>query len=141
VIEDYRLGAGSIAAAAGLHGLDAGPFGSPAAGIPGLTDPVPLELFHPRLVTPALSVPIGADEPLVIDFSKPLDGASANGASVIARRGAGTLDISLLTSGATLTVLPPGGGWGAGDFLLELDGLLAEDGTPLSGAVALPVRH
>jgi len=138
VAEDYNLGGGSIALGAGLNGLDAGLFGSPAPGKPGLADEEPDELFFPLEASPALSATVGANQALLIRFSKNLNGASVNATTVKVTRGANTLNISLQTSGAGMTVNPPGGGWGAGDFQLELDGLRAGDGTELSGALILP---
>lgn len=141
VNEDYRLGPGSIALGAGMGGADAGPFGLPTPGTPGLPDPLPAPIFYANETLPAGAVPVGANEPLQIDFSRPLDGASANGGTVVVRRGGSPLSITLQTSGARLTILPPGSGWGAGNFQVELDGLTAADGTILSGAVVLPFRR
>lgn len=141
VVEDYRLGPGSIAAAAGLNGADAGPFGSAAPGVPGAADEEPLEVFYPVASVPAVSSLIGANASLVIDFSGPIKASSANAGTVRAVRGPATLVVTLQTSGNQLTILPPGGGWGAGNFRVELDGIEATDGTALSGALVLPYRR
>ncbi|MSR61656.1 MAG: hypothetical protein EXS08_04305 [Planctomycetes bacterium] len=141
VNEDYQLLAGSTALATGMNGADAGPFGSPLAAAPGVTEEKPAELLSALTVTPALSTTIGSNQALVIAFSKTLNGASANAGTVRALRGANTLNVTLQTSGAQLTINAPGGGWGAGDFRIELDGLAASDGTVLSGALALPFQR
>jgi hypothetical protein len=141
VAEDYSLLGGSIALAAGLNGADAGPAGSLAPGTPGIADEIPIELFHPVSASPDLSAVLGNTTPLVLTFSKTLNGGTANGSTVRARRGGNTLSISLQTNGASLTINPPGAGWGAGDFRVELDGVRASDGTDLTGAVVLPVRR
>jgi hypothetical protein len=141
VDEDYGLGAGSIALGAGLHGADAGPAGSAAPGPPGMADGSPLELFYPLATTPEIAVLVGANESLVIEFSAVLSGASVNASTVRALRGATPLGITLQTSGNLLTIDPPGGDWGAGDFRVELDGLQAADGTVLSGAMVLPFQR
>jgi len=141
VNEDYQLLPGSTALAAGMNGADAGPFGSPLAAAPGVTEDKPAELFHLLSLSPALAATIGSNQSLVITFSKTLNGASANAGTVRARRGANTLNATLQTSGAQLTINAPGGGWGAGDFRVELDGLTASDGTVLSGALALPFQR
>jgi hypothetical protein len=141
VDEDYSLMGGSIALAAGLNGADAGPEGSLAPGEPGVADEIRLELFHPTHSSPELSAVLGNTTPLVLSFSKPLNGGSVNGTTVRARRGGNTLSITLQANGSALTVNPPGAGWGTGDFRLELDGVRAADGTELSGAVVLPIRR
>jgi len=140
VDEDYRLGVGSIAAGAGLHGMDAGLFGALTTGVPGLTDPMPAPLLYPQRVSPPMAATVGPIEPLEIVFSRALDGASVNGATVIARRNGNPLSVALQASGNTLSILPPGGGWGSGEFVVELDGVAASDGTVLSSAVAIPFR-
>ena len=140
VNEDYTLQAGSPAIGAGLAGADAGIFGSDAAGTAGVTDEEPLELLY-VVEAPSFSTNIGANEVLVIEFSKPLNGASANASTVRARRGANTITVTLGTAGAQLSITPPGGGWGGGDFRIELDGLTANDGTVLSGSVVLPLQR
>jgi hypothetical protein len=138
VNEDYDLDAGSIALGAGLDGADAGPSGAGFAGGLGVASELDVELFFPITTTPELSATVGANESLVIGFSKPITGASANASTVRARRGANTITVTLQTSGANLTVVPPGAGWGAGDFRLELDGLTSTDGSALTGAFVLP---
>lgn len=141
VKEDYRLGAGSIAETAGLNGVDAGPFGSPAPGAPGLADEMPQLLFHVLEVTPALTAAIGASATLAIEFSEPLNGSSANAGTVRARRGANAINVLLQTSGSTLTIDPASGNWGPGDFRIELDGLTASSGTALSGGLVLTFQR
>jgi len=141
VDEDYSLLGGSIALAAGLNGADAGPSGSSAPARPGVASPIPAALFYPVAASPALATVVGNATPVVLTFSKALNGATVNGTTVRARRNGNTLSISLQTSGATLTVNPPGAGWGTGDFRIELDGVRASDGTELSGAVVLPVQR
>jgi hypothetical protein len=142
VNEDYNLEAGSPALAAGVGGADAGIFGSNAAGKAGVTDEEPRELLHVLETTPTISATVGANTALVIEFSKSLNGASANASTVRARRGANTITVGgLATVGAQLTITAPGGGWGAGDFRIELDGLTASDGTELSGSVVLPFQR
>jgi len=140
VNEDYTLLAGSPAIGAGLAGADAGLFGSNVPGKPGVTDEEPIELFHVVETTP-ISTVVGANETLLIEFSRPLSGASANAGTVRARRGGTTLNATLGTAGSVLSINAPGGGWGAGDFRVELDGLLATDGTELSGSVVLPFQR
>jgi hypothetical protein len=138
-IEDYRLGAGSIALGAGLNGADAGPLGSPAAGPPGLADDEPLALFYPVDTAPAISDLVGADASITIDFSSPIEGSSANLGTVRALRGTTTIDnITIQTAGDRLTIDPPGADWGPGDFRIELDGLSSTAGAVLSGPVVLP---
>lgn len=141
VDEDYGLAAGSIALGSGLNGADAGPSGSATPGPPGMADEQPLELFYSVATTPEIAVPVGANESLVIEFSQILSGASVNASTVRALRGATPLGITLLSSGAQLTIDPPGGDWGAGDFRVELDGVQAADGTVLSGALVLPFQR
>jgi hypothetical protein len=136
--EDYELLPGSIALAAGLNGADAGPHGSAAPGAPGMADEIPLPLLYPVAVEPTPGEVVGSMQAITITFSAVLQGSSANGTTVQALRGSTPLGISLMTSGAELTIAAPLGGWGAGDFRVELDGLLASDGTELSGALALP---
>jgi hypothetical protein len=141
VNEDYHLGAGSIALGAGLSGADAGPHGSAAPGAPGASDEEPLEIFYPVASAPAVSSLVGANAALVIDFSGPIKGSSANASTVRAVRSPATLVVTLQTAANRLTILPPGGGWGAGDFRIELDGLQATDGVALSGALVLPFQR
>jgi hypothetical protein len=138
VLEDYNLGLGSIAAGAGLAGADAGPLGSAAPSQPGESGALRPLLLNVLGVTPPLSDLVGANDSLVILFSKPLQAGSANASTVRARRGATVLNNGIATVAATLTLLAPAGGWGAGDFRVELDGILATDGSELSGAVVLP---
>ena len=104
-------------------------------------DEEPAPLLSVLTTAPAIANLVGANESLVIDFSKPLNGGTANGGTVRARRGATVLNVSLGTSGSQLTINAPGGGWGAGDFRVELDGIRATDGTELSGAVVLPFQR
>jgi len=140
VAEDYHLLGGSIAIGAGMGGasVDAGPFGSPVAGTPGFTDEEPVDLFFPVATAPTISTPVLANQSLTITFSANLNGASANAGTVRARRNGNALSISMQSAGATLTIDPPGGGWGAGDFRLELDrGLRSAAGVNLSAPVAL----
>lgn len=142
VNEDYTLQAGSPASGTGLAGADAGIFGSAAPGKAGVTDEEPLELLHVLETTPSISTLVGNNQALVIEFSRTLNGASANAGTVRARRGANTITVGgLATVGAQLTITAPGGGWGAGDFRIELDGLTASDGTELSGSVVLPFQR
>jgi hypothetical protein len=141
VDEDYRLGGGSLALGAGLNGADAGPFGSAAPGVPGAADEEPLELFYPIASLPAVSSLVGSNDPLVIDFSSPIKASTANASTVRAVRSPATLVVTLQTSGSQLTILPPGGGWGVGNFRVELDGLEATDGSVLSGALVLPFQR
>jgi len=141
VNEDYTLLAGSPAIGAGVGSNDAGLFGSAAPGKAGVTDEEPIELLHVLETTPTISATVGANQALVIEFSRNLNGASANAGTVRARRNGNTISVTLGTAGAQLTVTPPGGGWGAGDFRIELDGLTATDGTVLSGSVVLPFQR
>lgn len=141
VNEDYRLGLGSVALGAGLGGADAGPYGLPTSGTPGVPEPLPVPIFHVLETTPAGAVPVGTNESLLIDFSRVLNGASANASTVRVLRNGTPLSIALQTAGARLTISPPGGGWGSGNFQVELDGLAAADGTPQSGSVVLPFRR
>jgi hypothetical protein len=146
VNEDYRLDAGSIALGAGLNGADAGPFGSPVAGAPGTADEVPVELFYPTASVPAVSSLVpnlspGPDPSLVIEFSGPIRAATVNASTVRVIRGAATLAVTLQTSGARLTILPPAGDWGAGNFRVVLDGIHSTTGAELSGALVLPFRR
>lgn len=142
VNEDYVLLAGSPALGIGVGGADAGIFGSNAARRAGVTDEEPLELLHVLETTPAISTLVGNNQALVIEFSRSLNGASANASTVRARRNANAITVGgLATVGAQLTITAPGGGWGAGDFRIELDGLTATDGTELSGSVVLPFQR
>ncbi len=141
VNEDYALGGGSIALAAGLGGADAGPLGSPVTVRIGEASPEPAALFYPTGSTPEIAAVVGANESIVLEFSRPLNGASVNASTVGVRRGANAIAFSVQTAGALMTLNPPGGGWGAGDFRVELDGVLAADGTPLSGALVLPFNR
>lgn len=142
VNEDYNLEAGSPALGAGVGGADAGIFGSNVAGKAGVTDEEPIELLHVLETSPTISDPVGNNEALVIEFSRTLNAASANASTVRARRGANTITVGgLATVGAQLTITAPGGGWGAGDFRIELDGLTASDGTELSGSVVVPFQR
>jgi hypothetical protein len=142
VNEDYQLLAGSPAIGAGVGGADAGIFGSNAAGKAGVTDEEPRELFYVVSTAPAISATVGGNQALVVEFSRTLNGASANASTVRARRGANSITVGgLATVGAQLTITAPGGGWGAGDFRIELDGLTATDGTELSGSVVLPFQR
>ena len=68
----------------------------------------------------ALQSAIGANQPITIDFSKTLRAASANGNTVRAKRGANTINITIQTAGARLTIIPPGAGWGTQDFRVEI---------------------
>ncbi|NOT31929.1 MAG: right-handed parallel beta-helix repeat-containing protein, partial [Planctomycetes bacterium] len=141
VNENYDLAGGSIAIAAGLGGADAGPAGSPVVGRVGVASPEQALVFHPLGSTPEIAALVGNNESVVIEFSKTLNGASANAGTVRARRGANAISITIQTLGAELTLIPPGGGWGAGDFRVELGGLTAGDGTALSGSVVLPFNR
>ena len=142
VNEDYELLAGSPALGIGVGGADAGIFGSNAPGKAGVTDEEPLELLHVLETTPTISTLVGNNQALVIEFSRTLNGASANASTVRARRNGTTITVGgLATSGAQLTITAPGGGWGAGDFRIELDGLSASDGSELSGSVVLPFQR
>jgi hypothetical protein len=141
VEEDYRLGGGSMAAGQGMNNADAGPFGSAAPGEPGTADVQPLELFYPIASVPAVSSLVGPNDALVITFSNPIGASSANASTVRARRGSNGIVVTLQTSGDQLTILPPGAGWGAGDFRVELDGIVSTTGVPLSGALVLPFRR
>lgn len=138
VNEDYGLAGGSIALGAGLGGADAGPSGSDFIGFLGRAAERPGELFYPITTTPEIAALVGANQSLVVRFSKVLSAPSVNASSVRARRGASSLSFAIQTSGAVMTLVPSGGGWGAGNFQVELDGLLATDGTPLSGSFVLP---
>ncbi len=139
VEEDYTLGAGSIALGAGMNGADAGIFGSPVAGRPGVADEEKaLDLFYATGTTPEISELVGASDTITIHFADTLDGASANASTVRAFRGAMPIGITLATSGAQLMIDPAGADWGAGDFRIELDGLTNSNGTVFSGPVVLP---
>lgn len=141
VNEDYGLDGGSIALGAGLGGADAGPSGSDFAGLLGRAAERPGELFYPIATTPEIAALVGANQSVAVRFSKPISAPSANASSVRVRRGASSLSFSIQTSGAVLTLVPPGGGWGAGDFRVELDGVQATDGTRLSGGFVLPLSR
>jgi hypothetical protein len=146
VDEDYTLLGGSIAIGAGLNGADAGPSGSATAGNPGTADEVAIRLMFPTTTAPDLSQTVGANQSIVVRFSKTLVGGSVNGTTVRARRGANTINLTLSTSGANLTIAPASGNWGAGDFQIELDGIRGRDAgetadTDLASAFVLPISR
>ncbi len=136
VSEDYKLRAGSALIEAGVATpegapVDAGIFGSPLGGAPGLEDPESPTLFYAAQTTPAWNRPIGANQPFRIEFTggSPDSGSVAGGVSLIDASGVDwPLDVTV--EGAALVVSAPAAGWAVGDRI-ELHGsLFSEEGAP-----------
>lgn len=121
VQEDYRPRADSPLVAGGLPlpsgtPTDAGPFGSPLGGAPGVEDLTPTPLFYVASSTPAWGVAPAASSPVRLRFAGGTPSASslAFGVQVVDAFGtAWPLDVELQSD--ELVVHPPAGGWATGD--------------------------
>ena len=146
VIEDYTIPLGSPAAGAGMTPpggprVDAGVWGSPAAGEPGASELVPVPVLHLLATSPPLSDGIGLTATLRVRFSEALDPTSAALGEVRAVTLSGEeLLIDYRVVGDFLVIDPPTGGWGAEQVNLELHrGLRALSGLGLATPAVLPL--
>jgi hypothetical protein len=138
VDEDYRpvtdsavLGAG-IATPAG-EAVDAGIFGSPIGGAPGVEDLFPKRLFRVSATAPGWGQVVNTQASVRVHFAggTPDEATLADGFRVIDAAGTVWTVGGELQAGV-LAVSPPPGGWSTGDRI-ELYGSLRalQDGTPL----------
>ena len=147
VDEDYTLPVGSAGLGAGMTSgapVDAGIFGAPIAVAPGTDVEQRRNLFYPTSSSPPPVTVLGNNQSIQIDFSRTIQAGSFDSTTVRARRteGGPDLNIGIATSGSRLTVTAPGGGWGAGGFVIELHrGLQATDGTSMTAPVGIPYRR
>lgn len=148
VEEDWRALPGSLAEAAGMAApggppSDLGPHGLPWGGPPG-TDDLALEVGAPLdLVDPPLGTTLGAADEITLRFlGATPDVRTVSAASVRVLSQAGTvLAAPVLVEDGALAIVPPAGGWPAGNLLLQLHaGLAAEGGAPLAVPLALTLR-
>ena len=138
VEEDYSpsldsglLGAGMAHPAS--EEVDAGVFGSPRGGAPGMDDLFPAPLFRVASTVPAWGKPIDSAASFRIKFAggTPQADTVENGIRMIDASGV-AWPVSAVIQGDALVVSPPSGGWAIGD-LIELYGTLESriDGYPL----------
>lgn len=146
-VEDFGLVTGSPAEDAGMTPpggaiVDAGILGAPSAAAPSLFDTVPEGLFYPESATPAPDSALGSNQSIAIVFSSPIQAGSVVSDQVRAVvDGGAVLTVGLSTAGSTLTVSPPGGGWGGTPFRLELHAdLAATSGVTLTTPLSLRFR-
>jgi hypothetical protein len=136
--DDIHLAAGSVAAGqgmkeAGTPNVDPGPFGAPVAGQPGIADPLPQALIWLDQLTPAPPAALGSSQAVALHFSQAIAAASVLSTRVrVLDAGGNAVAASVLTSGSTITLNPPGSGWPGGALRVELHrGITGTDGTPL----------
>ena len=145
VREDWRLGAGSIAVAAGLAApgapsVDAGIFGAPLALGPGRDSALPPELFAAVETIPAWSRPITAPTTFTVTFVGGEPDPASVAAGVVAFRSSGTqlAIVPGIVAGA-LEIPAPAGGWQSGDRIEIHRDLVATDGRPLCAPLVVPL--
>jgi hypothetical protein len=145
VFDDWRLPPGSPCAGAGMSApgapaVDAGVWGSPSAGFPGVAQALDGPLLVLADATPTPTARIDAHDAIALRFSRALDPASVGLDALRVVSDSGT-EIAALTTvlGDTLTLLPPGAGWGSEPFVVELHrAIRAADGTPHSAPLVVP---
>jgi hypothetical protein len=140
--EDWRAAPGGQLVDAGWPALDgsrpdAGPFGGPLGGTPGLEDPVPAATFHVARCSPATSVPVPSGAQLSLDFVGGIPDEDSLGLGVACFRGAAPLFVAPDVVDGRLVLSPPAGGWRAGDRIELQGGLRSEDGVGLAAPVLL----
>jgi hypothetical protein len=148
VEEDYRVVPGSAAFGVGMTPpggppVDAGPFGSPSGGIPGTEDLLAVPLFFAESSPGVLTTPLAAFDPIELRFNRRIDPASVTPNAVrVLDASLQELPAQFTTPNGGLRIDSPAAGWPPQSTLLvELHaGLRAQDGTPLSAPLALPLR-
>ena len=119
VTEDYRLVSGSPAEGTGLAppggpAVDSGVFGAPVPGVPGFTEEIRRELFHPLEVTPPASLALAPTAPIEVSFNEELDPGSVDSSSVrVVDENGAPVSFTLGSAGSSLTLAPPVQGWPA----------------------------
>ncbi|MHC4845841.1 MAG: right-handed parallel beta-helix repeat-containing protein, partial [Planctomycetota bacterium] len=148
VDEDWRTLVGSLADGAGMAApagapVDAGVFGAPLGGLPGVEEAEPTPLFFARDIQPPADTVLGAFDTLSIGFAGGLPApASASAATVrVVLDAGGSPAATVFVQDGRLIVDAPAGGWTGGSALLELhEGLLSTDGRPLATPIAIPLE-
>lgn len=145
VVDDERLAAASPATGAGIAApgaaaVDAGPLGAAVGGVPGRREPWSPPALRLLSVTPAAATGVTSTTPIVLTFDRPLNGATVTADRVVVQNGAGVVVAGIAVNGDQLTLSPTGAGWSGALSLRLLGGIAAADGSPLTGALLLPIR-
>lgn len=138
VDEDYHPVAESSVLGAGIEtptgdAVDAGIFGSPIGGTPGVEDLFERRLFRVSATAPGWGQVVSDDTVVRIHFAggTPDEATLADGFRVIDAAGTAWTVEGELQAGV-LAVSPPTGGWSAGDRIELYETLRAiQDGTPI----------
>jgi hypothetical protein len=138
VSEDYRPVSESAVIGAGITrpdgtSVDAGIFGSPVGGAPGVEDLFPTRLFRVSATAPGWADLVQTSEAVRVHFAggTPDESTLADSFRVIDAAGTSWAVEGELQAGV-LAVSPPPGGWSAGDRIELYGSLLAtQDGTSL----------
>jgi hypothetical protein len=147
--EDYHLAANSAAAGAGMSApggppVDAGCYGSPVQGDPGVLEIEAQPLFRPASASVAFSKPLATSDSFDVAFAGgALDASSISAQSVRVLDANGQpLNAYFSAVAGPLHVDPPTGGWPASTaFVLELHaGLSSTAGQPLATPLAIALR-
>lgn len=145
VEEDYRLAPASPALGAGMTPpggpiVDAGIWGSPAAGLPGLSGVGDPGLFVVASTVPLLHEVLGRDDVIRIGFGGGAPSSASLGLDTVrAVTHSGTeLPIDVFLDGGELMIAPPPAGWGPEGTSLEVHAALrSEAGTALTAPLTL----
>ncbi|TDJ69081.1 MAG: hypothetical protein E2O39_12270 [Planctomycetota bacterium] len=120
--------------------VDAGPFGAPSGGDPGLEELVPADMFRVSSTMPAWVSPVAPPQAIEVAFLDGVPDAASVPGSVFVVDGSGTpVASTAFVAGDVLVGQPPAGGW-SGALRLELHaGLASEEGALLAVPIALPI--
>lgn len=129
--------------AQGDPALDAGPFGAPAGGAPGVASPFD-PAFGLRLLrtVPATATAVTSSGSVQFVFDRAVNSGSVTQQRIVAidESTQNPVTASISVSGNTITLNPTGSGWPVSFYVRVHAGILATDGARLGLPLALPFR-
>lgn len=147
VDEDFHLvpGCGAIGAgitAPGDRLWDAGIYGAPAAGPPGVVELVDRPPFRPTMSVPPPFIVVAPEQAIEIRFSDLLGPTVlAPGIVHVVRASGEAVGAVLIPEGDRLLIFPPAGGWPADVRRVELNpGIESADRAPSAAPLVLPLK-